>query len=164
MSKTLAHKLQNRSQRKARVRAVVSGTAQRPRLSLYVSNANVTAQLIDDTAGKTLAYVTTVGQKSLKGNMTEKAIWVGNEIAGKAKAAKVKTVALPQVRERGVSCPKWRRLPRSCFSKWSASCSRRQARMPAQSLERSQSNRGTRCCRCRNGRFRLGDSLRKSSH
>src|SRR4051812_43560602 len=92
MSKMLAHKLQNRIRRKGRVRAVVSGTAQRPRLSLHVSNSNITAQLIDDTAGKTLAYVTTVGQKTVKGSMTEKAIWAGNEIAAKAKAAKIKTI------------------------------------------------------------------------
>lgn len=92
MSKQLAHKLHNRNQRKRRIRTVVSGTAKRPRLHVYVSNLNVSAQLIDDEAGKTLAYVTTVGQKSLKGSMTEKAAWVGSQIADKAKAGKIKTV------------------------------------------------------------------------
>lgn len=92
MSKQLAHKLHNRSQRHRRVRSVVSGSSSRPRLSVSVSNLNITAQLIDDEAHKTLAYVTTVGQKSLKGSMTEKAVWVGTEIAAKAKAKKVKTV------------------------------------------------------------------------
>ena len=48
MSKQLAHKLQNRARRQGRVRAVVSGTAKRPRLSVSVSNLHVTAQLIDD--------------------------------------------------------------------------------------------------------------------
>ena len=91
MSK-LAHKLHNRQQRKGRIRSVVSGTAQRPRLSVHISNSNITAQLIDDTNNKTLGYVTTVGQKSLKGTMSEKAVWVGGEIATKAKAAKLKTV------------------------------------------------------------------------
>ena len=88
----LAHKLHNRAQRKGRIRAVVSGTAKRPRLSVSVTNTHVSAQLIDDTAHKTLASATTVGQKSLKGNMTKKAVWVGEEIAKKAKTAKIKSV------------------------------------------------------------------------
>lgn len=92
MSKQLAHKLHNRSQRHRRVRSVVSGSAIRPRLSVSVSNLHVTAQLIDDDSHQTLAYVTTVGQKSLKGTMTEKATWVGAEIASKAKTKKIKTV------------------------------------------------------------------------
>lgn len=92
MSKQLAHKLHNRSQRHRRVRSVVSGSSSRPRLSVSVSNLNITAQLIDDEAHKTLAYATTVGQKSLKGSMTEKAVWVGTEIAAKAKTKKIKTV------------------------------------------------------------------------
>lgn len=92
MSNQLAHKLQNRQQRKGRVRAVVSGTAKRPRLNVYVSNTHISAQLIDDVAGKTMVAVTTVGQKSLKGSMTEKAVWVGEEVAKQAKAAKVKSV------------------------------------------------------------------------
>jgi large subunit ribosomal protein L18 len=92
MSKLLAHKLHNRAQRKSRIRSVVIGTAQRPRLSIFVSNLHITAQLIDDTNHKTVAYVTTVGQKTLSGTMTEKAAWVGAEIAKQAKAAKVKTI------------------------------------------------------------------------
>lgn len=92
MSKQLAHKLHNRDQRKGRVRSVVSGTAQRPRLSVFVSNVHITAQLVDDASGKTVGYVSTVGQKAVKGNMTAKAAWVGEEIAKQAKAKKVKKV------------------------------------------------------------------------
>ena len=88
----LNHKLLNRQLRKHRVRAQISGTAQRPRLSVYVSNLHVTAQLIDDTAHKTLGYATSIGNKSATGTMTEKAAWVGDEIAKQARAAKVKTV------------------------------------------------------------------------
>ena len=88
----LAHKLHNRRQRKQRIRSVVSGTSQRPRLSVYVSNTHITAQLVDDTTSKTLGYVTTVGQKSLTGSMSQKAEWAGTEIAKQAKAAKVNTV------------------------------------------------------------------------
>ncbi len=92
MSKQLAHKLHNRAQRKGRIRSVVSGTTERPRLRVSVSNLHITAQLIDDTKGQTVAYVTTVGQKTLKGTMIEKAAWVGTEIAAAAKTKKVKTV------------------------------------------------------------------------
>jgi large subunit ribosomal protein L18 len=92
MSKQLVHKQAKRSRRQGRIRSVVTGTAKRPRLSVYVSNLHVTAQLVDDESSKTIAYVTSVGQKSLKGNMTEKAVWVGTEIATKAKSAKIKTI------------------------------------------------------------------------
>lgn len=88
----LVSKLKNRAQRQHRIRATVSGTADRPRLSVHVSNLHVSAQIIDDTANKTLVAVTTVGQKTLKGSMTEKAAWVGAEIAGKAKTAKITAV------------------------------------------------------------------------
>lgn len=91
MSK-LANKLQNRAQRRNRIRSVVRGTAKRPRLCVHVSNLHITAQLIDDDSGRSLALVTTVGQKAVKGNLTEKAAWVGAEIAAKAKAAKIKQV------------------------------------------------------------------------
>ena len=92
MSKQLAHKLHNRAQRKARIRSVVGGTGERPRLSVYVSNLHITAQLIDDTTGKTLGYATTVGNKGASGSMSEKATLIGAEIAAQAKSAKIKSV------------------------------------------------------------------------
>jgi large subunit ribosomal protein L18 len=88
----LAHKLLNRRLRKNRVRSVVSGVAERPRLSVTISNRHITAQVIDDTKHKTVAYVSTVGAKAAKGSMVERAEWVGTEIAKKAKAAKVQAV------------------------------------------------------------------------
>ena len=88
----LAHKLQNRILRKGRVRARISGTGTRPRLSVFVSNKHITAQLVDDESQKTLAYVSTVGSKAAKGSMSERAAWVGEEIAKKAKSAKVKAI------------------------------------------------------------------------
>lgn len=87
----LALKARNIAQRKHRIRARVSGTSAQPRLSVFVSNQHVSAQIIDDTKQRTLAYVTTVGQK-VSGTMSEKAAWVGVEIAKKAKAAKVRKV------------------------------------------------------------------------
>lgn len=88
----VSSKLQNLTRRKNRVRKVVSGTTERPRLSVHVSNKHVVAQIIDDTKSSTLAYVTTVGQKSVTGTMTDRATWVGTEIAKKAKAGKIKQV------------------------------------------------------------------------
>ena len=87
----LAHKLLNRTLRKGRVRSKVSGTAERPRLTVTISNVHVSAQLIDDVNGKTLASATTVGTKQ-KGSKTELAAWVGAEIAKKASKAKIKRV------------------------------------------------------------------------
>ena len=87
----LLHKLRNQAQRKRRIRSTVSGTAERPRLSVHVSNLHVSAQIIDDQASKTLVAVSTVGTKQT-GSLTDKAAWVGAEIAKKAKAAKIKSI------------------------------------------------------------------------
>jgi len=83
--------MSNIALRKNRVRATVSGTAERPRLTVTISNIHVSAQLIDDVAGKTLAAATTVGSKA-KGTLTEKAATVGKDIADKAKKAKITKV------------------------------------------------------------------------
>ena len=74
-----------------RTRAKIHGTADRPRLSVNISNVHVTAQIIDDDKGVTLAYATTVGSKQ-KGSKTELAEFVGSEIAKKAKKAKITKV------------------------------------------------------------------------
>jgi large subunit ribosomal protein L18 len=88
----LNHKLQKRVLRKNRIRSVVSGTAERPRLSVFVSARHVSAQLIDDTKHATIAAVSTAGSKAATGTLTEKAAWVGSEIAAKAKTAKISQV------------------------------------------------------------------------
>ncbi|MBA3757744.1 50S ribosomal protein L18 [Candidatus Saccharibacteria bacterium] len=87
----LKHKKLNRARRANRVRAVVVGTATRPRMTINISNAHVTAQIIDDTKSQSLVYATTVGQK-VSGTLTEKAIWVGSEVAKKAAKAKISKV------------------------------------------------------------------------
>jgi len=84
-------KVQNLKLRKNRVRSTVSGTAERPRLSVSVSNLHISAQIIDDEKGITLAAATTVGQK-LTGTLTDKATAIGTEIAKNAKKAKVSKV------------------------------------------------------------------------
>lgn len=91
MSNALKLKLNRLKLRKNRVRSVVSGTADRPRLSVSISNTHVSAQIIDDETGKTIVAATTVGSKAA-GTMTEKAATVGTDIAKKAKAKKVTKV------------------------------------------------------------------------
>lgn len=87
----LDKKILNRSLRAARVRAKVSGTTERPRLSVTISNRHVSAQLIDDTRHHTVVAATTVGTKQT-GTLKEQAAWVGTELAKKAKKAKITTV------------------------------------------------------------------------
>lgn len=82
----------NKERRQHRVRTTINGTKDRPRLSIFVSNRHIAAQIINDETGKTLASITTSGNKLAKGSMTEKASMVGEEIAKKAKAAKIKRV------------------------------------------------------------------------
>lgn len=84
-------KLLNKSLRKGRVRSKVSGTANRPRLSVSISNKHVSVQLIDDEKQRTIAASTTVGTKQT-GTITEQAAFVGTDIAKKAKKAKVSAV------------------------------------------------------------------------
>lgn len=88
----LAHTLSRLQLRKNRIRSRITGTTERPRLSVHISNRHISAQIIDDTKSKTVVSITTVGQKKVTGNMTEKAIWAGSEIAKKAKDAKIKRV------------------------------------------------------------------------
>lgn len=91
MSTQLAKKLLNRSLRKNRVRARITGTAERPRLTVTISNVHVSAQLIDDVSGHTVAAATTVGKKA-SGTTTEKCAVIGAEIAKSAKKKKVTAV------------------------------------------------------------------------
>ena len=65
-----------------RVRATIRGTAERPRLAVYRSNRFVSAQLIDDTAGKTIAAA---HGRDFKGSQSVQAKEVGSAIAVKAK-------------------------------------------------------------------------------
>jgi large subunit ribosomal protein L18 len=88
----IAKKLVNRILRKSRIRARVAGSAERPRLSVYVSNKNITAQIIDDSRQRTLASTTTATAKAATGNLREKAVWVGSDIGKKAKKAGVTKV------------------------------------------------------------------------
>lgn len=87
----LAHKRKNQERRQRRARQRISGTPKRPRLAATISNMHASAQIIDDSAGRTLAQATSVGSK-IKGTMTSKAEYVGVEIAKKAKKAGINQV------------------------------------------------------------------------
>jgi large subunit ribosomal protein L18 len=85
-------KLDSTKQRAARTRSRIRGTSERPRLSVNISNLHISAQIINDETGKTLAMATTIGSKE-KGTMTEKASTVGKQIGAAAKEHKIKRLA-----------------------------------------------------------------------
>jgi large subunit ribosomal protein L18 len=82
-----------RLRRHRRVRGKVSGTAERPRLAVFRSNRGITAQVIDDASGKTLAAASWLDvKKSFKGNKSEQAAEVGKLLAEAAKKTGVESV------------------------------------------------------------------------
>jgi len=83
-------KLQNRLQRKRRIRARIRGTAARPRLTVYRSLTQVTVQLVDDDAGKTLVAASTREAKAKP--TVEGAKKLGALVAKKAKEAKITSI------------------------------------------------------------------------
>lgn len=80
----------NRISRHNRVRSKISGTPKRPRLAVFRSNSHISAQLIDDTTGKTLASSSDL--KIKKGSKVEMATKVWEDIAKKAKDLKLKEI------------------------------------------------------------------------
>ena len=78
---------QLRTRRQRRIRGKIAGTADRPRLAVFRSNLGISAQLVDDQAGKTVAAASWQGLTKFKGSETDQAKEVGKLIAAKAKAA-----------------------------------------------------------------------------
>ena len=76
---------------KRRVRKNIFGTSERPRLSVFRSNKQIYAQVIDDVAGKTLAAASSQGIQE-KATKTEIAAKVGELIAKKSQEAGIQTV------------------------------------------------------------------------
>ena len=87
MAKT-ARKVTQRARIRRRIRAKVSGTPERPRLSVFRSNKHIYAQLIDDMAGVTLAAAST-REAEASGAGVEASKAVGQRLAERAKAAGV---------------------------------------------------------------------------
>lgn len=82
-------KKQSRQRIHLRVRSKISGTAARPRLSVFRSNKSIYCQVIDDLTGRTLASASSAG---LEGTKQEQATVVGKLIAERAKTAGIETV------------------------------------------------------------------------
>jgi large subunit ribosomal protein L18 len=85
-------KERRRLKRRRRVRAKITGTAERPRVAVFRSNRGVTAQVIDDTAAHTLAAVSWTEEPLKALNRMEQATKAGALLAERAKAAGVETV------------------------------------------------------------------------
>jgi len=90
MANKVSKKNELRFRRKLRIRKKVSGTTERPRLSVFRSARHITAQVIDDTTGRTLIAVHSyeVGSRANKDVCTK----VGKDLAAKCKAAKINAV------------------------------------------------------------------------
>jgi large subunit ribosomal protein L18 len=94
MDRTAKRKRTLRVRRHARVRKQITGTATRPRLAVFRSARHISAQVIDDTTGRTVAAVSTVEAdlRAGPGGNVEAAQKVGGLIAERAKAAGVTKV------------------------------------------------------------------------
>ena len=88
-------KNERRQRIKNRIRKVVSGTEARPRLSVFRSNKEIYAQIVDDVTGKTIAAASSRDKdiSSAKGTKTEIAALVGKSVGEKAVKAGVETIS-----------------------------------------------------------------------
>ena len=84
------NKIERRIKIKFRIRKKIVGTAERPRLSVFRSNKQIYAQVINDKAGVTLAAASSLGFEKMK--KTEQAKKVGLLVAERAKAAGIEAV------------------------------------------------------------------------
>lgn len=86
-------KLERRTRIKHRIRKIVSGTATKPRLSVFRSNKEIYAQLVDDVNGVTIASVSSRDKDIKATSKVEAATAVGKAIADKATKAGVESIA-----------------------------------------------------------------------
>ncbi len=86
---------ERRLQRHRRIRSRITGVSERPRLSVFRSLSHIYAQVVDDAAGRTLAWASTLEpalRGELRGNKTERARLVGKNVAERAKAKGIESV------------------------------------------------------------------------
>ena len=88
----VVNRKQNRDRRHERIRKNISGTAERPRMSVMISNKQMYVQFIDDVNHRTVASASSIGIEG--GNSIAKATKVGKLAADKAKAAGIKDVVV----------------------------------------------------------------------
>ena len=106
---TVITKPQQRLKRRRRVRAKVTGTAERPRISVFRSNRGIHAQLVDDLAGHTLAAVSWTEAELRDLKPMEQAERAGRALADRAKAAGVDAAVF----DRGAEAPTTTRSKRA---------------------------------------------------
>lgn len=96
MARVHKRMLSPRQRRAERIRKKISGTGERPRLTVYKSNKHIYAQVIDDTQGKTLAFASTLSKEirdQLDGlDKKAQGTLVGKLVAERAKEAQIGTV------------------------------------------------------------------------
>jgi large subunit ribosomal protein L18 len=83
---------ERRARRHKRVRKHVFGSAERPRLVVFRSNRGVSAQLVDDASGRTLAAASWLDVRKAKGTKSDQAAEVGKLLAANAKKAGIEQV------------------------------------------------------------------------
>ena len=92
MSKADDLKTKRRRGRKARIRKALRGTAARPRVTVYFSNRNVFAQIVDDDAGRTLVSASSAEKSAeVRGKNKSAAKWVGSALGEKAAGVGIKS-------------------------------------------------------------------------
>jgi large subunit ribosomal protein L18 len=78
----MANKLAGRARRKLRIRKKISGTTERPRLTVFRSNKQIYAQVVDDIQGSTVAFATSLKvERVAEGDKSKHAEQVGEAIA-----------------------------------------------------------------------------------
>lgn len=87
----MVNKIEKRLKIKRRIRGKISGTGERPRMSVFRSNKQIYVQIIDDLSGKTLVSASSLGMTD-KVTKKEEAAKVGELVAQKAKDAGITTV------------------------------------------------------------------------
>lgn len=86
-------KLSRRDRIKKGIRKTLSGSTERPRLSVFRSNKGIYAQIIDDLSGKTIASASSLSKEfSAEGSKSDQSVAVGKLVAEKAIAAGIKEV------------------------------------------------------------------------
>lgn len=89
-------KIKRQAQRKARIKGAVRGSTERPRLAVFRSVKNISAQIIDDTTGRTLVAASS-GDKALKATLKQGGNVKAAEIVGKMIAERAKEKGLTLV-------------------------------------------------------------------
>ena len=87
---------QSRKRRHRRVRAKLSGTAQRPRMNIYRSNSNIFVQLIDDDNGKTLVSASTI-DREVAPQVADKTKTEASKVVGQVAAERAKNAGIEEV-------------------------------------------------------------------